>query len=421
MTRGGPAWEAAGRFAADGSVGMDFTPPPFGPGIVRPGIETLEDSPIVEIWRLGRDRPDVIPLWVGEPDVPTPDFIAEAAIRALRDGDTFYTPNRGTPALRTALGDYLERLYGVRVTDRRLAVTSAGMSAVMLVGQALIEPGGNAVVVTPCWPNITRAMQVLGAGIREVALRGGAAGWQLDLDALFAACDRRTRLIYCASPGNPTGWVLDAAAAARLLDFARGRGIAILADEVYHRLAYDRAERAAAPSLLEIAGPADPVYVVNSFSKAWAMTGWRLGWLVYPDGQELVFEKLIQFNTSGAPGFLQAGGAAALREGEAFVAAFRARCQAGRDRIEAGLAAIPRVLVVPSQGAFYSMFAVDGVEDTMRFCREAVLQAGLGLAPGTAFGSGAKRHLRLCYAKSEALLDEALDRLAKFVARYPGT
>ncbi len=382
---------------------------------IRPAIQSLEDSPIVEVWRMGYGRQDVIGMFAGEPDVPTPAFIREAASQALAAGKTFYTPNRGIPAMGEALSEYLGGVYGVAVPPARIALTQSGMEAVMLIAQATVAPGDNVIAVTPSWPNIMRAMQICGAAIREVAMTPGAAGWALDLAAVEAACDERTRVIYLASPGNPTGWMIDRDQALALLALARRRNIAILADEVYHRTVYDRK---AAFSFLEIAEPTDPVFVVNSFSKAWAMTGWRLGWIVYPEGTTDAFEKLIQFNTSGAPEFLQHGAIAALRQGEGFVAEFAARCGQGRAIVNQRLAAMPRIANTPSAGAFYAMFAVDGVTDTLAFCKRAVIEAGIGMAPGTAFGRGSEHQVRLCYAKSAALLHEAMDRLAKFVAGY---
>lgn len=382
---------------------------------VRRRIEELEDSPIVDVWRMGFVVPDVIGLWAGESDLPTPDFICEAAAAALTAGKTFYIPNRGIPELRVALADYLRGLYGVRVADDRIAITSSGMNAVMLVSQAIADPGDNVVVVTPSWPNIMRSMEIVGAEVRAVPLIPGNAGWRLDLDAVFARCDDRTRGIYYASPGNPTGWILERDQAVAILEFARRRGIAILADEVYHRLVYDRP---VAPSLLQLAAPEDNVYSLNSFSKSWAMTGWRLGWVIYPSGQLDAFEKLIQFNTSGGQAFLQEGAIAALRQGELFVRSFVARCQEGRDLINAQLSAMPRVRPTAANGSFYTMFGVDGVTDTVAFCKRAVAEARVGLAPGMAFGGGADDQIRLCYARSHEKLTEAMNRLAPFIAGY---
>ncbi len=382
---------------------------------IRESIDALQDSLISEVWSLGRHDPEVIGLWAGEADLPTPGFISEAAVASLRAGDTFYSHGRGVVAMRSALADYLLRLYGRPVAEDRLALTSSGMNGVVLLAQALVGPGDSVVSVSPCWPNLLRALAIAGAEVRTVTLRPGERGWSLDLDALFDACDATTRAICFASPGNPTGWVMERAEQEAVLAFARARGLSVLADEVYHRLVYDRP---VAPSMLEIAEPEDPVYVVNSFSKAWAMTGWRLGWITYPAGQAAAFEKLIQFNTSGAPTFLQAGAIAALRDGEPFVAELLDYCRAGRAIAESRLGAMARVQAVPNSASFYSMFRVDGVADTLTFCKRLVVEGKVGTAPGEAFGPGAEGLTRLCYAKSPARLHEAMDRLEMFVARY---
>ena len=338
-------------------------------GVFRHQIEELEDSPIVEVFRSGFGTEGLIAMWAGEPDVPTPQFICDAAAEALRAGRTFYSYNRGLPALRAAIAGYLRRLHGAEIGDDRIAFTLSGMNAVMQVAQATVNPGDNVVAITPSWPNIMRAMQINGASVREVMLARGNAGWRLDLDAVFAACDAQTRVIYLATPGNPTGWMIEPAEAAALLGFCRARNIALLSDEVYHRIVYDRP---VAFSFLEIARPDDPLFVVNSFSKSWAMTGWRMGWVIYPAGGTGAFEKLIQFNTSGGLEFLQAGGIAAIEQGEDFVRFFVERCRTARGIANARLAAMPRVQNIPNNGAFYAMFGVEGMTDSMQFCLRAV-------------------------------------------------
>ncbi|MDR3522485.1 MAG: pyridoxal phosphate-dependent aminotransferase [Acetobacteraceae bacterium] len=387
--------------------------------LIRPDIEALADSQILEVWRMQFevDGP-VIGMWAGEPDVPTPAFICDAAARAMAEGHTFYAHNRGIAPVREALRGYYRRVCGIELPDSRVSLTSAGMNAVMLVSQMLIRPGDNVVAITPSWPNICRAMQINRAEIREVPLMHGNAGWALDLDAVFEACDEHTRMIYLASPGNPTGFEIERDDAIALLEFARARGIAIMSDEVYHRIVYDRA---VSFSFLEIARPDDAVFVIGTFSKSWAMTGWRLGWLVFPEGLAPQLEKLIQFNTSGAPEFLQYGAIAALNDGDAFTAEFVARCAAGREIVNARLDAMPRVHNVPNRGSFYAMFSIEGVSDTLTFCKRAVREARIGMAPGEAFGRGAEGMVRLCYAKSPDMLTEAMDRLERFVATYDGT
>lgn len=380
--------------------------------LVRADIEAMADSPILDVWRMAIGRPDVIGLLAGEPDVPTPRFICDAATEALNAGHTFYTHNRGIPELRQAIARYLKRLYRLDIADDRIAATTAGMNAVQIVCQAVLEAGSKAVCVTPSWPNIMRAMTISGATVREVPLTRTNQVWSLDLEKLFEACVPGTKLLYLASPANPTGWTIGREQAMALLEFARARGISILADEVYHRIVYDGT---VAFSFLEIAQPDDALFVVNSFSKSWAMTGWRLGWLIYPEGFLPTAEKLIQFNTSGGQAFLQYGAVAALDRGEHFVAEFVARCAKGRDIITSRLAAMPRVREVPNDGSFYAMFEVAGVTDTLAFCKDAVTKAGVGLAPGVAFGAGAETLIRLCYAKKPELLAEAMDRLDRWL------
>lgn len=381
---------------------------------IRPEIEHLRDSAIIEVWRLGFVVPDVIGLWAGELDVPTPRFICDAACEALHAGKTFYTHKRGIPELRSALIDYYRRLHGVEIADGRISVTSSGMNAVMLICETILRSGDNAVFVAPTWPNAVRAAEVHGAQIREVAMRSGPEGWTLDLEQVFARCDARTRFIYYASPGNPTGWIISPSEQRSLLEFARKRGIFVLADEVYHRFVYDRE---VAPTLLAIAGPDDPVFVINSFSKAWAMTGWRMGWMVFPESLTMVYEKLIEYNTSGGQAFLQEGGIAALRQGEPFVEQILERSRKGRNLVQDRLSRMRGVRITPCNGAFYVMFSVDAVTDTLAFCKRAVMEAKVGLAPGVAFGAGAEHHVRLCYAKTEENLTRAMERLEPFLDR----
>ncbi|MGH6962388.1 MAG: pyridoxal phosphate-dependent aminotransferase, partial [Dongiaceae bacterium] len=311
---------------------------------IRPEIETLEDSRIVEVWKLGFKVPDVIGLWVGEGDLPTPRFICDAAAAALQAGDTFYTHKRGIPELRQALIDYHQRIYGVTLADERIAVTSAGMNAMMLAMQSLVGAGDNAVCVTPVWPNIFATVEIMGAQVRHAPLEARPEGWHLDLGRLFACCDARTRVVYLASPGNPTGWVMRAEQQRALLEFCRRRGIWLLADEVYARLVYDGS--VAAPSFLQLAEPDDAVVIVNSFSKAWAMTGWRIGWMIMPPRLTAVVDKLIEFNTSGAQPVLQRGCVAAFEQGEPFVAEMVERYRAGRELVMQRLGGMRKVRIV---------------------------------------------------------------------------
>lgn len=379
---------------------------------IRPAIAGLPDSSISQVARYGRGRDGLIPLWFGEGDVPTPDFICDAADRAMRDGHVFYTYQRGLPELRDGLSRYLERVHGVPIDVERITVMSSGMTGIMLTMQSLIGPGDEAVVVSPVWPNVFAAVEIQGGVVRPVSLRFGDEGWRLDLDALFDACGPKTRCIFVNAPGNPTGWTMPREDMRRILDFARDRGLWIVSDEVYVRLVYDVP---VAPSFLEFADPDDRLIVVNSFSKNWAMTGWRLGWVVAPPAFGATWEKMVQFNTSGTPGFIQMAGLAALEQGEPFVRRIVEMCRRGRDIVCDALEDLPRVRLYRPRAAFYAFFAVEGCDDSVALAKRIVDEAAIGLAPGSAFGAGGEGCLRLCFASSEKRLERAMERLVPFL------
>jgi aspartate aminotransferase len=288
-----------------------FLPPGLAASLSS--IGSLPESPISDVAMSVFGDPDVVPLWFGEGDLVTPDFVREAAAEGLRQGETFYTWQRGIPELRRALSVYTEGLYGIKCPVDRISVTGSGMQAILLTCQLLLDPGDNVVIVSPIWPNITSAVRLVRAEPKYVALdRKPDGGWQLDMQRLFDAVDGRTRAIFVNSPGNPTGWMMSSEQQRALLDFARQRGIWIMADEVYARVIYTRN---VAPSFLEQATADDPLIVLNSFSKPWAMTGWRLGWLTHPPQLGDQLAKLVQINTSGSPAFLQRGAVAAIEKG----------------------------------------------------------------------------------------------------------
>ena len=377
---------------------------------VRPIVEAMPFTKIGQVAMAGMGDPDVIALWYGESDLPTPGFICDAAAAAMRQGHTFYTFKRGIPELRQAIATYLTGLYAMPVAAERVIVTSSAMSGIMLMAQALIEAGDNMVILSPVWPNIADAVTVLGGEARAVALAPTeAGGWRLDLARLMAACDARTRAIFINSPGNPTGWMMRRDEQQALLEFTRRRGLWLIADEVYGRILYTGAS--AAPSLLDLAAPEDRVAVVNSFSKSWAMTGWRLGWLVAPREIQEVADKLVEFNTSCAPPFLQRAAVTAITEGEGFIAEMVARCRTGRDLLVQGLQRFPRLRVAAPEGAFYAFAAVEGVSDSLAFAKEVLARVKVGVAPGSAFGPGGEGHIRFCFASAPARLAAALDRL----------
>ena len=376
---------------------------------IRDTINSLQTSRIAEISAIGMGDPEVVALWYGEGDLPTPDFIARAAHEAMRAGETFYTYKAGLPELRQTIADHLTGLYERPVAMGRVAVTSAGINALMLVAQMLIDPGDNLVIVAPIWPNIAAVVSIMGGEPRLVSLDPTPeGGWRLDLEKIIAACDGRTKGIFVNSPANPTGWTATADETAALLDFARARGLWVVADEVYNRIVYGNR---VAPSFLAGAEPEDRLIVVNSFSKSWAMTGWRLGWIVLPEDLLPNLEKLIEFNTSGSPTFLQRAAITAIRDGEPFVRDFVARCRNAREAAIGALNSFRRVEVARPDGAFYAFFRIDGVTDSVAFAKETLARTKIGLAPGTAFGPMGEGYMRLCFARDPEFIAAAVERL----------
>jgi aspartate aminotransferase len=384
-----------------------------GKARLRQSIVEMPPQLIGEVSRLGMGQDDIIPLWYGESDVPTPAFIYEAAHRAMLAGETFYTHKLGLPVLRQALAVYLSGLYAKPVAAERVSVTASGMNAIMLALMAILDGGDDMVLIDPVWPNCEQSALAMGASVTRVSLAMQNGAWRLDPDALFAACKSNTRAIFVNSPGNPTGWMIERDQQQAILEFARERGIWILADEVYARLVYDRP---VAPSFLDIAEPDDPVIVINSFSKSWAMTGWRIGWTVTPEWVTDALFSMIEYHTSCVPPFLQMGALAAVEQGEPFVAEMVARCRAGREAILPVLQAMPGVHIDPPRAAFYAFFRVDGIVDSLKFAQDLFRTTKVGVAPGRAFGEGGEGWLRLCFAQKTETLSVAAERLAQFIA-----
>ena len=383
---------------------------------MRNALISLQESKIREVANAGMGRSDVLPFWFGESDEVTPAAIREAAAASLQRGETFYSHNLGLPELREHLSAYMSRLHGNVGVDR-LAVTSGGVNALMLAMQALIDTGDEVVAVTPVWPNLTAQPLVMGARLRCVALRPQPDGaWTLDLDELLAAIGPATRLLVVNAPNNPTGWTLSAAEQHAILDHCRRTGTWILADEVYERLYYEPTPRDCAPSFLDIAGPEDRLVVAHSFSKSFLMTGWRLGWLVMPPSMTPHMGKLVEFNTSCVSVFTQRAGIAALQHEAEITPRVVAHMRACRDTLVPLLQALPGVDVSAAKGGMYAFFRLAGQGDSLDVAKRLVAEAGLGLAPGNAFGDEAQGWLRWCFASQDTgRLAEGVGRLKKWL------
>ncbi len=376
---------------------------------IRAQVRDLHTETIANLAMRARELGDVIALWYGEGDVVTPAFIRDAAKAALDDGLTFYIPDmRGYGPLTAALSDYQSRLHGQPIAIERTTVTPGGMQGLYLALELLVDLGTNVVYLAPQWPNIHNAIHLIGGEPRPFALDFDG-DWRLDLDRLFATCDARTRAIFLSTPCNPTGWTATREEMTALLEFSRRTGIWIVSDEVYGRLYFDGD---VAPSILQVAEDGDRVLSVNSFSKAWAMTGWRVGWLTHPSGVADQLGAMTQYVNSGTAGAIQAGAAAAILHGEPLVAEIKQRIRTGLDIAYEKLPQVPGiVLPAKPRGGMYAFFAFDGEADARQACARILEQAHVGLAPGDLFGSAASRFLRMCVCRSAEQVGTAVDRL----------
>jgi aspartate/methionine/tyrosine aminotransferase len=379
---------------------------------LRPEARNAPESGIVALMNHARGREGLIPLWVGEGDLPTPSFISEATTASLAAGETFYTWQRGIPELRQALAGYYGRHFGGTYAPEEFIVCSSGMHAIQLALDAIAGPGDEVVYLSPAWPNFAAAAEIAGARPVPVVLDNAGNGWSLDIEKLAAAITPATKMLFINTPSNPTGWVADRETLAAILALARARGLWVVADEIYSLFSYGAAR---APSFLDVAGPEDRIIFVNSFSKNWSMTGWRVGWLkIHPELQQ-VFENLVQYSSSGTPAFLQRGAAAALDQGDAFVASQVERAARARAILCDRLAATGRVRMIPPAGAFYLFFAIDGITDTRAAAFDIVDRINVGLAPGAAFGAGGEGYFRLCFHRRLDQIEQAAERLGKWI------
>ena len=373
-------------------------------------LTTFSPSGIVEIARLAFGMPDVEMLCFGESDQPSPAVARDALIAAMHAGVTTYADVRGIAPLRAALADYLSALHAKPVAETRIQVTASGMAALNVALAAVVRAGERVVVHAPIWPNIPNVVRLRGAELDPIDLHARSDGsFRLDLDQLEPRL-RGARALVLNSPNNPTGWTASSAELTAILDLCRRHGVWLIADEVYSRLTYDGSE--AAPSLLDHAELTDRVIVANSFSKTWAMTGWRLGWLVLPEGLRDTVTELVELTHSSVAPFSQHGGVAALAD-HAFVESFREHCAKGRALVGEALGGLDFVRYAPPAGAFYAFIGIDGLADSAGLARRLVVEHGVAVAPGSAFGPAGEGHLRLCFAHRPERLERAMRRLCQ--------
>jgi aspartate/methionine/tyrosine aminotransferase len=382
---------------------------------ITPQARDEPTSGIVAAARYGWNRADVIPLWSGEGNLPTPEAFTRPVAESLARGETFYTWQRGIPELRDALARYHTRHYGRTYSPDNFYVTGGGMQAIQTALQMILGAGDEILIPSPAWPNYAGPVRLQGSVPVEVPMDFANDRWTLDLDRLFDAITPRTRAIWLNSPCNPLGWTADAAELIAIRDACRRRGLWIMGDEVYSRFYYGPGKTGRAPSFLDVCDTEERLLLTNTFSKNWAMTGWRVGWLQAPKALGEAIERIIQYNTSGTAAFLQRGCVAALDDGEDFVAEQVARARRNRDHVTAALRQSARCRFETPAGAFYLFFRVEGIGSSMEAVRRLIDEAGVGLAPGGTFGPAGEGFLRMCFLRDPGQMEEATARLMRWL------
>lgn len=377
--------------------------------------QTEPDSGIVTAAMYGMAKPDVMAFWSGQGNLPTPEAFCRPAIESLLAGETFYTWQRGIPELREALVRYHAKHYGVKLHIDNFGITGSGMQAIQNAIQMIASDGDEIIIPTPAWPNYAGPLRLQGTKPIEVPMVFANGTWSLDLDKLFAALSPRTKAICINSPSNPLGWTATRDDLIAIRDFARKSGIWILADEVYGRFHFSTSGDKRAPSFLDVCEPEERLILCNTFSKNWAMTGWRQGWMQYPASLAPIAERFIQYNTSGSPVFLQKGCAYAVEHGDDFVDAQVATARKNRDIVVQAFRQNSKLKFQVPDGAFYMFFSIEGMTDSLATCLRIIDEAGVGFAPGGTFGPGGEGFLRMCYLKNEDTLHMGLERFTNWL------
>ena len=388
---------------------------PVQAGLAR-SVVAVPQSRIRELADIAMSMDGVLRLYFGESDQPTPQYIKDAAVRALEEGYTFYTANAGLPSLRGAIAEKYEEIHGVNLDPmKHIVVTASGVQALHVSIRCVLDPGDEAIVLTPAWPNGGAIVGMCSARSLEFSHILRDDRYEIDFEAVESAITGRTRLVIYTSPSNPLGWVATEGDQERLLEICRRRGLWLLADEVYERLYY---RGPAAPSILRKCTPDDAVIVVHSFSKSYCMTGWRLGWLVSRADLARKAAQLNEFIISHAPSMAQKAAETALRHGERELSAMVRKLKGNRDFLLSALREMPGVKVPQADGAFYLFPQLEGVTDSFEFCRRLLIEKKVGIAPGVAFGAGGEGSVRICYAADRSVLESAVERLGSFLREF---
>jgi aspartate aminotransferase len=386
---------------------------------VASSVQNVPHSRIRELAEIAMSMDGVLRLYFGESNLPTPEYIKQAAVRAMNEGFTFYTANAGLPSTRRAIADSYRRLQSVELDPaKEIVITASGVQALNLGIRCVLDPGDEALVLTPAWPNGSSIVTMANAFVHQIPHPLCGSRYRVDFDALERAVTPRTRLLLYTSPSNPLGWVATDDEQQKLLDFARRHDLWLVADEVYDRLYYEGQKLGEpVPSILRKATRDDAVMVVHSFSKSYCMTGWRLGYLV---ARRDLVEKATQLNefvVSHAPTFTQKAGETALAEGEDELVRMLERLKENRDLCLKALSGMNGVTVPKPDGAFYLFPRIEGLRNSFAFCKRLLEQTRVGLAPGVAFGAGGEGSVRICYAAERSILEPAMERLTNFLRK----
>jgi aspartate aminotransferase len=390
------------------------------PAQIAASVVNVPHSRIRELAEVAMSMDGVLKLYFGESNLPTPEYIKQAAARAMADGFTYYTENAGLPSLRRAIAAHYEKFHGVGLDPTsEVVVTTSGVQALNVSIRSLLDPGDDAIVLTPAWPNGSSIVAMANARVIQIAHPLNGDRYEIDFDALEAAVTPRTRMLLYTSPSNPLGWVATENDQRRLLEFSRRHGIWLLADEVYDRLFYASAKLGTpVPSILRMATREDAVAVVHSFSKTYCMTGWRLGWLVARADLGRKATQLNEFIISHAPTFTQKAAETALAEGEAELLTMLSRLKDNRDYCLSRMRKMPHLTVPEPEGAFYLFPRVNGLRDSFALCKDLLETTKVGLAPGVAFGAGGEGSIRICYAADMSILEPAMQRLGDYLTSW---
>lgn len=380
----------------------------------RPEVLAVTESPLVAIATVAENMPNSFKLCYGESNMPTPEFICRAAYEASMAGHTFYTHTAGHPDLREAIARKFFELHGVTYRASEVAGLVGASMGIFLAIRACVGPGENAIVISPAYAIFVSGITMCGGQPRPVPLSRVGKRFHLDIDRVRAAIDNRTRMIIVNSPSNPTGWVISVEEQNALYELAVRHDLMILSDEVYERLVFDQP---VAPSFARLDEDKNHVIVVNSFSKTYNMTGWRLGWALGSERIITLMWKAAEFITSNPPAMVQQAGIVALRDGEPYVHDLRNHYAKRRRQVIDELSKIPRLSLPEPEGAFYAFPRIEGLTDSAAFTSQLVHETAVAMAPGIAFGQAGEGYIRLCFAATENTLSQALSRFREFMSR----